>query len=380
MHTFIVSDHAPTSQRIRQALLREGQDCPADHLFPMQGAAERLAQTPADLLVIVLPPDPERSMAVLSDLRLISPARLLVVGPASNSRLVLLALRAGAADYVDEDGLESELPLALVRLQSELPSQGEAGRIIAVLAPCGGSGSSTVAVNVAAVLAEKVGSVLLCDLKLTTGDLASLLDVQPTHTLGELCDNAARMDRSMLERSLVRHRSGVHLLAPPRSLRDVRLVTVEGVRQAMALSRNLFPYVVVDVDHSFGDEQLQALRQADVVLLVLRLDFTSVRHTQRTLEYLEDHGIHRNRVRVVVNRYGQSQEVPAAKVEEALGVKIHHYIPDDSKTVNRANNNGVPVVLESQGAKVSRSLVQLAASINGKGTATRQPTARGERV
>jgi pilus assembly protein CpaE len=368
MQTFIVSDHAPTSQRVRQALLGQGRDCPADHILPMQGAAERLAQTPADLLAIVLPPEPTHALSVLSNLRLLSPARLLVVGPASDSKLVLLALRAGAADYIDEGDLEAELPTALGRLSGGLPSQGEPGRTIAVLAPSGGSGSSTVAVNLATVFAGKHGSVLLCDLKLTTGDLASLLDVQPTHTLAELCQNAARMDRIMLERSLVRHRSGVHLLAPPRSFGDVRLVTVEGVRQAMALARTLFPFVVVDMDHSFGDEQLQVLRQADAILLVLRLDFTSLRHAQRTLEYLRDSGIDRGRVRVVVNRYGQPQEVPAAKAEEVLGVKIVHYIPDEPKTVNRANNNGVPVVLESQSAKVSRSLVQLAASLNGKST------------
>jgi pilus assembly protein CpaE len=368
MRIFIVSDHAPLSQRVRQALLGQGQDCPADHVLPMQGAAERLAETPADLLVLVLPPAPERSLGVLSDLHLLSPARVLVVGPAANSRLVLLALRTGAADYIEECDLEAELPAALGRLSGGLPSRGEPGRTIAVLAPSGGSGSSTVAVNLAAVLAGKHGSALLCDLKLTTGDLASLLDVQPTHTLAELCQNAARMDRIMLERSLVRHSSGVHLLAPPRSFGDLRMVTVEGVRQAMALARTLFPYIVVDVDHSFGDEQLQVLRHADAILVVLRLDFTSLRHTQRTLEYFQDRGIDRNRVQVVVNRYGQPQEVPAAKAEEALGVKIFHYIPDEPKTVNRANNNGVPVVLESQSAKVSRSLVQLAASLNGKST------------
>jgi pilus assembly protein CpaE len=368
MQTFIISDHPTIGQRVRQALLARGEDCPPDHVFAVQGAAERLARMPVELLVSVLSPDPDRALGVLSDLHLLSPARALVVGPASNSRLVLLALRAGAADYIEEGDLETELPLALGRLSAGLPSRGEPGRTIAVLAPSGGSGSSTVAVNLAAVLAGKHGSVLLCDLKLTTGDLASLLDVQPTHTLAELCENAARMDRIMLNRSLVRHSSGVHLLAPPRSFGDVRMVTVEGVRQAMALARTMFPYVIVDVDHSFGDEQLQVLRQADAILLVLRLDFTSLRHTQRTLEYLQDRGIDRSRVKVVVNRYGQPQQVPAGKAEETLGVKILHYIPDEPKTVNRANNNGVPVVLESQSAKVSRSLVQLAASINGTST------------
>src|SRR5581483_325621 len=309
---------------------------------------------------------PERSLEVLAELHPLSQARVLVIGPASDSRLLLLALRAGATDYIEEGALEAELPVALGRLGSGLPSRKEAGQTIAVLAPSGGSGSSTVAVNVAAVLAGKHGTVLLCDLKLTTGDLASLLDVQPTHTLAELCHHGARMDRSMLERSLVRHGSGVHLLAPPRTFGDVRLVTVEGVRQAMALARTLFPYIIVDVDHSFDDEQLQVLRHADTILLVMRLDFTSLRHTQRALEYFQDHSIDCGRVQVVVNRYGQPQEVPASKAEEALGVKILHYIPDEPKTVNRANNNGVPVVLESQSAKVSRSLIQLASSINGK--------------
>ena len=67
----------------------------------------------------------------------------------------------------------------------------------------------------------------------------------------------------------------------------------------------------------------------------------------------------------MVNRYGRAREVPRGKAEDALGMKILHYIPDDPKTINRANNNGVPVVLEAPSAKVSRSLTRLAASVNG---------------
>ena len=47
-------------------------------------------------------------------------------------------------------------------------------------------------------------------------------------------------------------------------------------------------------------------------------------------------------------------------------MKIAHYIPDDPKSVNRANNDGVPVVIESPSTKVSRSVAKLAASVNGK--------------
>jgi pilus assembly protein CpaE len=147
---------------------------------------------------------------------------------------------------------------------------------------------------------------------------------------------------------------------------DVGHVTPSGVKQVLRLGHGIFPYTVVDLDHSFREEQMEVLRQADVILLVLRLDFTALRQTQRVLSYLEQMHIDMNKIRVVVNRYGQPKEVPAAKAEEALGVKILHYVPDDPKTVNRANNSGIPVVLDSPSAKVSRSVTQLAASINGR--------------
>src|SRR5262249_47798448 len=162
------------------------------------------------------------------------------------------------------------------------------GHLVAVLAPSGGSGSSTLAANLAIMLAKQHKRALLLDLKLTTGDLAALLDLKPTHTLAELCTNAARMDRTMLERSLVGHPSRVPPLAPPRSLPAVKPVTPEGIRQALALGRILFPYVIVDLDHSFREEQAQVLRQAEVILLVLRLEFTCLRNARRALDYLTD--------------------------------------------------------------------------------------------
>ena len=77
----------------------------------------------------------------------------------------------------------------------------------------------------------------------------------------------------------------------------------------------------------------------------------------------------------MVNRYGQPKEVPAAKAEEALGVEIAYYVPDDARAVNRANNNGVPVVLEAPSSKVSKSVIRLAASVNGDSTTRPRLTA-----
>ncbi|MCI0463019.1 MAG: hypothetical protein L0Z62_39230 [Gemmataceae bacterium] len=365
MRVCVVSDHESSGARVRECLLRQGHDCPTGHVLRLDVAAQQLPNLNPEALVVVLGLDPERALGTLGTLRALTPGRVLAVGPASDSRLLLRAIRAGAGDFLDEADLDTELQAVLGRLQFEEANQGEAGRTITVLAPSGGSGSSTLAVNISTTLAHTHRSALLVDLKLETGDLAALLDLKPTHTLADLCQNVARVDRSMFHRSLVRHSSGVHLLAPPETFADVAQVSADGVRRALALGRSLFPYVVVDLDHSFRDEQVEALRLADVILVVLRLDFTALRHTRRALDHLGRLGIHADRVRVVVNRYGQPKQVPASKAEEALGVKIFHYVPDEPRTVNLANNNGVPVVLESPRARVSRSLAQLAVSVNG---------------
>jgi pilus assembly protein CpaE len=367
MRAAIVSDDDRITGTVRDVLLRGGHDCPAASVYPVAVAVDRLSQARPELVLVCLSPNPERALAVLSQLRHLVAVPVLAIGPAHDPQLILRTLRTGATDFIEEGDLAPELAAALGRLRNDQGVSGELARTIVLLAPSGGCGSSTLAVNIATVLAKEHHKALLVDLKLHTGDLAALLDLKPTHTLADLCRNAEIMDRSMFERSLVAHASGVQLLAPPRNLADVRQVTTDTIGRVLNLGRSLFPYVVVDLDHSFHEEQEQVLKQANLILLVVRLDFTCLRNTQRTIDYLTGQlGISRDRIQLVANRYGQACEVPAAKAEEALGIKIMYFIPDDPKTVNWANNNGVPMVLESPSAKVSKSVAALAHSVNGR--------------
>ncbi|CAN5800997.1 hypothetical protein BH23PLA1_BH23PLA1_38640 [soil metagenome] len=366
METYLIADNDALAARAREVILHKGIDLAAANVIGVDLAPVRLAGVTPDLVVIVLDPDPEHALAMLGILILPKGTRVLAIGPALDSKLVLRSLRNGAHDFVDQEDLALELDAALDRWKVDRPdAQAETGRLIALLAPSGGSGSSTLAANMATVLAKEHEAAGLFDMKLHAGDLASLLDLKPSYTLADLCQNVKRMDRVLFEHSLTRHDSGVHLLAPPRRLADVQHVTAEGIKQAMDLALGRFPYVVADLDHSFGEEQMVVLRRADVVLLVIRLDFAALRNARHTLEYLEQLGISKEKVRLVVNRYGQPKEISASKAEEALGLKILHYVPDDPKSINRANNNGVPVVLEAPSSKVSRSVTTLAHSVNG---------------
>jgi len=365
MPAFIVADQGSIGSRIREVLSFGGHDCPSSHVLSTDAAAARLGREPSiDLVVLALSANPEPGLGLLPHLSRLAPGKVLALGPTSDARVVLRALRGGAGDYVDAADLEVELESAIRRMAEAERGPAESGRLIAVVSPNGGGGSSTLAVNLAAALAKLHKSVGLVDLKLETGDLASLLDLKPTYTLADLCQNAARLDKVMFERSLAKHDSGVSLLAAPTHLADIGRVKPEGVAQAVLLARAGFPAVVVDLDHSFREEQLVVLRQADIILVVFRLEFPSLRNVRRTLEHLAGLEIGVEKVQLVVNRHGQPQEVPAAKAEEALGRKITHYLPEDPKAVNRASNHGIPVVIEAPSAKISKAILAIAAGLD----------------
>jgi len=234
------------------------------------------------------------------------------------------------------------------------------GTIAVVVGAKGGVGASTLAVNLATVLAKTHGKAALLDLNPGRGDLAALLDLKPQFSLADLCLNVTRLDRAIFEKMLVRHASGVHLLGAPLMFGDTRVVSAQGVTQALAIARNVFPVVVVDLEDCFHEEQAVTLREASKILLVARLDFTSLRNARRILDHLQDLAMDPKQVQVVINRFGQPNELPVAEAEYALGQELHHFIPDDPKTINGANNTGIPAVLKEPAAKVSRIITDLA--------------------
>jgi pilus assembly protein CpaE len=352
----------PVGGRLKEVLPAK-LDCQAPEFSSYEQVDQTLAQIRPDLAVVVLSPDPEAGLEALRRTRAHMSGYILAVGLASEPKLILRALHEGADHYLDEAELETGLEAVVGRLRCRSEVTAPAGRLFAVLAAAGGSGASTLAVNLAAVLAREHQKCCLIDLKPGRGDLAALLDLKPAFHLADLCLNVTRLDRAMFEKLLAPHESGIQLLASPQVFGEMRLVTTQGVTQALALSRRTFAHVVVDLEDCFHEEQVLGLRQASVVLLVSRLDFTSLRNVRRILDHLDERGVDRDKVRLVVNRHGQANELPREDAEEALGGKLAYFIPDDPKTVNGANNAGIPAVLKSPSAKVCQSIVQLTKTI-----------------
>lgn len=363
MRILIGSDDLALTTLLREALRGRTQSSDELEAMKLDAAADHSARLQPHAVVLGVSPDAEKAILTLREVAQTVQAKILVVGPATDASLILRVLKAGAHRYIADSEVQSELVPALDEALPMAPR--ETGRVISVIGSTGGSGTSTVAANVATVLAGKYRRCALLDLNLDSGDLATLLNLAPTNSIADFCRNLPRMDALMFEQCFVSHDSGVQLLAAPRDDRHCDEITPRAVRKLLSMSRNSFQFVVADLNRSRRDVQAQALYQSAFVLVVARMDFVSMHRTARELSYLDELGLPRDRIRLVANRFNQPKELPTAEFEKAIGLKIASFIPDDPKSVNYANNKGVPVVLEKPWSRTSRGLKGLAESVNG---------------
>lgn len=357
---------------LRHALTLLGQQShtvPAGLVVRLAMTADRASRASPDLLLVDLTGDVDLALDAIRQARQSCDAYIVASGPADDPRLILKCLHDGADEYLDASILAEELACALTRFETKSRTRSakeSPGKVISVIGVSGGTGASTIAANVAGLLARSHKVCGLVDLRLQSGDLAALLSLKPQHTLADFCGNVERLDRSMYDQMFTKHASGIELLAAPWDVRQARLVTPQYLRLLLAMGRAKYPYLIVDLDNRLDDLQMEGLWQSDLILLVTRLDYVAIRNCRRLLDRLNEMGLESSRVQVVANRYGQPRELSRDQAEAALGVGISNFVVDDPRRVNRSANEGKLVAMQSSWSTISHNLTALASSVNGK--------------
>ncbi len=336
------------------------------------------------LLFLDLGGDPDEGIRLAGILSRAQPGMgIIVSGPDLNQTQLLEAMRAGVSEVLSRDSRESELEDSLDRVMRKLGLNAAAGRrrstgqVLAFFSPKGGTGCTTVAVNVGVELHRITGKrTLLVDLDLELGEIASFMGVKPRFHLVDLLRNFHRIDEDLLASYIERHESGVHVLSAPFEPEVGQTVTEEDVSSILKYLRTQYDYVVVDTSKSLAPPALAALRPADQIFLVTNLDLCSLRNFKRTLPILRD--IDRTegkRLRLIVNRYRKNDLLSLDDLESTVGLPVHRTLSNDFHSVIESLSTGKPLVLNN-GSQYTRELKELAAQIagkNGRGGAGRRP-------
>jgi pilus assembly protein CpaE len=292
-----------------------------------------------------------------------------------------LAVRSGARDVIDPGADARVITEALDRARLRLLSRQHfgtpppvisGGTVIVVASPKGGCGKTMISTNIATVLAsEYPNDVLLIDLDVQFGDVASHLRLTPTygiHTaalakVGAAGHESADIGASGELKAFLTHFQGelLTLCAPidPAAAEDV---TAESVTNLLRVAAAAFRFVIVDTGAGLDDLTLAAIDAAHELILVSSTDVPAVRAIKTELALLDRMGSIAKR-HLVLNRSDAKVGLSVSDIELALEMKITARIPS-SIDVPESINIGSPVVVNRPRNGASKELQLLAKMVS----------------
>ena len=271
--------------------------------------------------------------------------------PELTARIDALALRSGSTSSSGGRGIGDD----------------DRHRLVTVFSPKGGVGTTTVATNLALVAAEAhPNKVLLIDLDLSFGQVASHLNLQPKQTLLELArDEAALHDADLFRTYAIHHASGLHILAAPPSPSFAALVTADHVDQALARAVEAYEIVVIDAGTALDQRLTAIFGLSEAVVIPVLPEIPALNSVHILIDQLAETGELGARTVFVLNNAFARDLLKRTDVETALGSKISAELPYDPIVYLKAVNEGNPVVRSAPKSLPADKLRALARTVFG---------------
>jgi pilus assembly protein CpaE len=318
------------------------------------------AATPEVLLVDIPSDNPLPAMRAIELLHQELPeSAVFAIGSLNQPQTIVSAMRAGAREFIERPTTTTDLLEAFVRLttaQRRIQKEGPRGKVFTVVNAKGGSGATTVAVNLALALQSAHGQTALIDLA-ALGHAALHMNLKPVFNISDATRNLHRMDSSLLESFMTRHSGGLQLLAGANVPAAIEPSTAEFVRLFDMLVSQ-YRYVVVDNSSRLDATSRLVANLSEYVLLIAHADVASLWSAARVQQYFGETG-NRERLRLVLNRFRKVPGFTEADAETAAGVKLLWRVPNQYFAVSSSIDRGAPVMEQSH-SEIARCFAGLA--------------------
>jgi pilus assembly protein CpaE len=295
-------------------------------------------------------------------------ARDFLTKPPMGDELISAIRRAGAMAQTERSkNVQVQLAPAAGNLGPMLGFGGPKGKIVTIYSPKGGTGCTTLAVNLAITLNNEDTRVALVDGNLQFGDVAVFLNEQGKNTIIDLAPRAEELDPEIVEDVMLKHpASGLHVLAAPSRPEYAERVSSNQFGKVLEYLRQIYAYVIVDTSAHLTDATLSSIDISDLIVLVTTQDIPSIKNCRLFLDLLQTLGIERDRILFVMNRYDKRINITPDRVAENLKQEVVSVIPLDEATVTKAVNRGVPFVLDSKNQPAARGVFSLAENVRAR--------------
>ena len=394
IRVLIVDDIAETRENVRKLLQFESDvDVTGTARSGREGIQLALELDPDVVLMDINMPDID-GISATEVIRQKSPhIQVVILSVQGDQNYLRRAMLAGARDFLTKPPMGDEL-ISAIRRAGEMSHVERAkgaqqriasttasgapismssftpiskGKIITVYSPKGGTGCTTIAVNLAIALNNEDTRTVLVDANLQFGDVAVFVNEQGKNTILELAPRVDDLEPDVVEEILIKHEaSGIRILAAPQRPEMAEKVSADQFSKVLEFLQRMYAYVVVDTSSILTDVVLSTIDISDVLVLVTTQEIPSIKNARLFLDLIQPMGISKERIIFVMNRYDKRIAITPERVSENLKHEVSATIPLDEKVVITAVNRGVPFMLDNKSQPVGRGIFSLAETVRAR--------------
>jgi pilus assembly protein CpaE len=305
-----------------------------------------LERNPSAGLIVDISGDPDGAIKAIEKVKQAAPDLFVIVSNFhADGETVIACMRAGANEFLLQPIKRTDFRDAISRLERAprhaTAGESKLGRLYTFIGTKGGVGATTLAVNFAAVLAQRRLSSVLIDLDWTGNDAAMQIGASPQYTLMEVAENLERMDQALFEGFVTRDPLGFFLVGPPDALEQHGHFSDHMFREFATFLVEKYDAIVIDGGRAVSDEVVLAAAQISAsVFLVIDQEFPSIRNAQRYISFLMRTGFNQDQIKIVVNRYSKKAGPNMAALEQiqsTLNQPVFYGIPASPAVIASIN-------------------------------------------
>ena len=303
---------------------------------------------------------------ILEEIKLVT-SKIIITSKDYSTNTIIKAMRLGAREFLPKPVIKEDLKRILsILLQEEDFDNESASKIITVYSNKGGIGKTTIASNLAYELAKTTrDKVALIDLNLQLGDISAFLNLNPSFDVAYVINNLIDKKEDLILNAFEKYdNTNLFILADPNYIEESGSIKPQKIEDLFNTLKKIFPYIIVDMSSNIDSNSLKILDKSDWILFTTIVNIPAIRNAQRCINLFNARRYSPDKVKVIINRYMENDEIKIEDIENTIDKKIYWKIPNNYFSIMESINRGIPVSLVNTNSNIANSFRELATKIS----------------
>lgn len=329
-------------------------------------ATEQIKELDENPIIFVDITDYNKNLvAVLETLKLYS-TKIIITSADYSTNTIVNAMRLGAREFLPKPILKDDLKRVLTLLcQQDDSIDDSASKVITIYSNKGGIGKTTIATNLATELAKTTrDKVALIDLNLQLGDVSTFMNLNPSFDVGYVIKNMiTKKDEAILNAFEKYKDTSLYILSDPSYIEQSESIAPQHIDNLFKVLKRVFSYIIIDMSSNIDPNSLKILDNSDWILFTTIVNIPAIRNTQRCLNLFKSRRYPAEKIKIILNRYMENDEIKVEDIETTLGEKIYWKVPNNYFSIMESINKGVTVSEINSNSNIANNFKDLAIKI-----------------